>query len=192
MKVMPGKGGSRQQIAQFAVERKENATDDYDEVWCVMDVEHPDGLDAMREALKMLEKHGIQAALSNPAIEVWFLAHFERTGAGFFEWRRRRRAVEQVLERAIPNELRQGRRANLPLARRPYRSSNCKRDSGCASIIIPTWPSLTVIRQRMWTCWSANCAASECPARAMNSSPTILTPHPPVRHRATISYRISM
>ncbi len=83
VKVKRGKGGSRQQVAQFAVEAKEHATDDYDETWCVMDVEHPDGLNAMREALKLLVKHGIQAALSNPAIEVWFLAHFERPGAVF-------------------------------------------------------------------------------------------------------------
>jgi hypothetical protein len=83
VKVKRGKGGSRQQIAQFAVERKEHAADDYDEVWCVMDVEHPDGLNAAREAWKRLGANGIKAALSNPAIEVWFLAHFERTGAGF-------------------------------------------------------------------------------------------------------------
>ncbi len=81
--VKRGKGGARQQIAQFAVERKDSARDDYDEVWCVMDVEHPDGLNAVREAWKLLEENCIQTAFSNPTFEVWFLAHFERTGAGF-------------------------------------------------------------------------------------------------------------
>ena len=81
--VKPGRGGSRQQVAQFAIERKDYASDDYDEVWCVMDVEHPEGLDAMREALALLEANGIRPALSNPAFEVWLLAHFEQTGAVF-------------------------------------------------------------------------------------------------------------
>ena len=83
--VKRGKGGSRQQVAQHAVERKDNANDDYDEVWCVMDVEHPDGLDAMREALTLLEGNQIQPALSNPAFEVWLLAHFEKTGTVFLD-----------------------------------------------------------------------------------------------------------
>lgn len=81
--VKPGRGGSRRQVAQFAVERKEQANVDYDEVWCVMDVEHPDGLDAAREALTLLKANGIRPALSNPAIEVWLLAHFEKTGTHF-------------------------------------------------------------------------------------------------------------
>jgi len=81
--VKPGKGGSRQQVAQFALECRERANDDMDEVWCVMDVEHPSGLDAMREALALLEGKEIRSALSNPAFEVWLLAHFERTGRVF-------------------------------------------------------------------------------------------------------------
>ena len=85
VRVKPGKGGSRQQVAKFAVEHKNRAGEDYDEVWCVMDVEHPDGLDAMREALSLLKAKGIQPALSNPAFEVWLLAHFEKTGIGFLD-----------------------------------------------------------------------------------------------------------
>ncbi len=80
IKVKKGKGGSRQQVAQLAVERKENASDEFDEVWCIMDVEHPDDLNDMRAALTLLESNHIQAALSNPAFEVWLLAHFEKTG----------------------------------------------------------------------------------------------------------------
>ncbi len=81
--VKTGKGGSRQQIARFAIESKERAGDDYDAVWCVMDVEHPTGLDAVREALALLKGKGIRPALSNPAFEVWLLAHFEQTGTVF-------------------------------------------------------------------------------------------------------------
>lgn len=83
--VKPGKGGSRQQIAQYAVERKEYASDDYDAVWCVMDVEHPDGLDDIREALTLLKSKRIRPALSNPAFEVWLLAHFQRPGMHFLD-----------------------------------------------------------------------------------------------------------
>jgi hypothetical protein len=68
---------------QFAVECKEAAEDAYDETWCVMDVEQADSLDAIRVALALLEKHQIRPVLSNPAFEVWLLAHFEKTGAGF-------------------------------------------------------------------------------------------------------------
>jgi hypothetical protein len=85
IKVKKGKGGSRQQVAQFAVERKENAGDKFDEVWCVMDVERPEGLPDIRAALTLLESNHIKAALSNPAFEVWLLAHFEKTGTGFLD-----------------------------------------------------------------------------------------------------------
>jgi hypothetical protein len=81
--VKRGKGGSRQQIAQFAVDRRNDGGDDYDHVWCVMDVESPEDLDAMRRALELLEANSISAALSNPAFEVWLLAHFEKTGKCF-------------------------------------------------------------------------------------------------------------
>jgi hypothetical protein len=81
--VKRGKGGSRQQVAQFTVERKELADREYDQVWCVMDVESPEDLDAMRQALEVLNANSISAALSNPAFEVWILAHFEKTGTGF-------------------------------------------------------------------------------------------------------------
>jgi hypothetical protein len=35
----------------------------------------------MREALVLLKENGIRPALSNPAFEVWLLAHFDKTGA---------------------------------------------------------------------------------------------------------------
>jgi hypothetical protein len=81
--VIRGKGGSRQQVARLAAESKDDANDGYNEVWCVMDVEHPEDLDAAREALALLESNQIRPALSNPAFEVWLLAHFEKTGKGF-------------------------------------------------------------------------------------------------------------
>jgi hypothetical protein len=83
--VKGGKGGSRLQVAQFAVDRKNEPGADYDEVWCVMDVERPEGLDEMRKALALLGGNSISAGVSNPSFEVWLLAHFERTGAAFLD-----------------------------------------------------------------------------------------------------------
>jgi hypothetical protein len=81
--VKRGRGGSRQGIAQFAVDRKNDFGADYDHVWCVMDVEGPETLDEMQKALELLNANSISAALSNPTFEVWLLAHFERTGTSF-------------------------------------------------------------------------------------------------------------
>jgi hypothetical protein len=85
IRVKRGKGGSRLQVAQFAVDRKNEPGTDYDEVWCVMDGERPEGLDETRRALDLLDGNSISAAVSNPAFEVWFLAHFERTAAAFLD-----------------------------------------------------------------------------------------------------------
>ncbi len=50
----------------------------YDEIWCVFDVDaHPD----LRTAEDLARRHGINLAVSNPCIELWFVLHFrEQTG----------------------------------------------------------------------------------------------------------------
>jgi hypothetical protein len=46
----------------------------YSEYWCVFDIdEHPD----VRIALELAESKGIQVAVTNPCVELWFLLHFE-------------------------------------------------------------------------------------------------------------------
>jgi hypothetical protein len=46
----------------------------HDEVWCVFDVDtHPH----LTEAIEMAAANGINVAVSNPCIELWFLLHFE-------------------------------------------------------------------------------------------------------------------
>jgi len=48
--------------------------DAHDEVWCVFDVdEHPE----LKQAVNLAREHGIEVAVSNPCIELWFLLHFE-------------------------------------------------------------------------------------------------------------------
>ncbi len=76
-------GGSREQIARRAVDRKKDPSSDFDEYWCVMDVEGPSHRESLAKALKLLAEHEIRPCLSNPAFEVWFLAHFEKTAQAF-------------------------------------------------------------------------------------------------------------
>jgi hypothetical protein len=45
-----------------------------DELWCVFDVdEHPN----LKQAIEMAKANGINVAISNPCIELWFLLHFK-------------------------------------------------------------------------------------------------------------------
>lgn len=45
-----------------------------DELWCVFDVdEHP----MLREAVQQASDNGVEVAISNPSVEVWFLLHFQ-------------------------------------------------------------------------------------------------------------------
>jgi len=46
----------------------------HDEIWCIFDRdEHPN----FDEAVALAATHGINIAISNPCIELWFLLHFE-------------------------------------------------------------------------------------------------------------------
>lgn len=93
--VKKGKGGSREQIAQHAIDRMKNSIGNFDEVWCVMDVEGPSHRESLDRAQAMLRKEGISLCLSNPAFEIWFLAHFEKSGAPFRDCE----AVKVVLDK---------------------------------------------------------------------------------------------
>ncbi len=84
--VKRGPGISPERVVEEAVKFKKQAADrsqDYDEVWCVMDTEGTEKRESLAKALRMAREHDIQVCLSNPAFEVWLLSHFERS-AGFF------------------------------------------------------------------------------------------------------------
>jgi hypothetical protein len=55
----------------------------YDDVWCVLDVEHAAHEAKLTEAITLAEQHDIRLFLSNPSFEVWLIAHFERTKRDF-------------------------------------------------------------------------------------------------------------
>lgn len=55
-------------------EQRKGKGDAFDEYWCVFDVdEHP----YLAEALQTAEANGINVAVSNPCLELWFVLHFQ-------------------------------------------------------------------------------------------------------------------
>ena len=60
----------------------------YDKVWCVLDVEQAGENPHLAEARQRARENDICVVLSNPAFEVWFVAHFERTTKSFVDCER--------------------------------------------------------------------------------------------------------
>lgn len=81
--VKSAKGKSRVQAVRAAVAIQKNSSGQYDEVWCVMDVEGPQHLADLRKAIALAQRNEIVLYLSNPAFEVWLLAHFDRIARSF-------------------------------------------------------------------------------------------------------------
>lgn len=64
---------SPSQVVSYTAGMRRNAPDDYDQVWCVLDVdEYPD----VRAAVADAGLEGIEVAFSNPCFELWLLLHF--------------------------------------------------------------------------------------------------------------------
>lgn len=82
-------GKSRVQIVQFAVDKRNNSEGTFDEVWCAMDVEqcegNPEHLADLRASIDLAGTNRITLYLSNPAFEVWLLAHFARSAKAFID-----------------------------------------------------------------------------------------------------------
>ena len=86
VEVKKGKGGSCVAVVEQAFAEQGKATarvEDYDEVWCVLDVERAGQREQVNEARTLARRHEIRLALSNPAFECWLLAHFVRTKKAF-------------------------------------------------------------------------------------------------------------
>jgi hypothetical protein len=83
----------KQQANQRA-RRERDSFLDYDEVWCVFDVdEHP----KLNEAGQLASARGIELAVSNPCFELWLLIHFrESPGA------RHRHHLQHMLAGFLP------------------------------------------------------------------------------------------
>ena len=75
MKVVE-KPGSPLQLVEYA--RASFSLDDFDEVWCVTDVDHYEREGGkVTAALAAAAKAGISLAVSNPCFELWLLLHHE-------------------------------------------------------------------------------------------------------------------
>ena len=59
--------------------RRSTAVIEYDEVWCVFDVEAPQPHASLKQACDKAKRKGLSLAMSNPCFEYWYLLHFEKT-----------------------------------------------------------------------------------------------------------------
>ena len=83
--IVGGKGGSRSQIIERAINQKAQRKG-MDIVLCVLDTESLETMQAKADlaaARQEAAHNDITLYLSNPAFEVWFLAHFKRTSRSF-------------------------------------------------------------------------------------------------------------
>ncbi|MFJ1644829.1 RloB family protein [Streptomyces sp. NPDC088258] len=78
-----GKHGEPKSLIRAAIEHKNRAAHspqdrwmEYDEVWCVIDVEAPRPHPGLSQALELAERHGVEVVLTNPCFELWLLLHF--------------------------------------------------------------------------------------------------------------------
>ncbi|HMA37266.1 MAG TPA: RloB family protein [Chloroflexia bacterium] len=71
-----GTGLNTIQVVQKALDKKQQARDPYDRVWCVFDRDSfPEK--HFNDALDLAREYDIQVAYSNPAFELWFVLHYD-------------------------------------------------------------------------------------------------------------------
>jgi hypothetical protein len=83
-----GEHGEPKSLVRAAIEHKKRAPHssqdrwtEYDEVWCVIDVEAPKPHPGLDEALGLARRHGVEVALTNPCFELWVLLHIKDVSA---------------------------------------------------------------------------------------------------------------
>ncbi len=64
----------REAAERAGLVRSRRRIEDYDQVWCVLDV---DTHETLEEALREAGRLGIHMAVTNPCFELWLLWHFE-------------------------------------------------------------------------------------------------------------------
>ncbi len=82
IKVVRGSGSNALGVVEHAVKEMDEG-DGFDETWCVLDVEDSSKRESLDSAIKLAKANNIHLCLSNPSIEVWFLAHFKYVSAAF-------------------------------------------------------------------------------------------------------------
>ncbi|MDT0548235.1 RloB family protein [Streptomyces lonegramiae] len=66
------KPGSPLQVVQYAVDRWGGASSDFDQVWCVVDVDEYQDLES---AMRCASENNVELVVSNPCFEIWLLLH---------------------------------------------------------------------------------------------------------------------
>ncbi|MFC4190557.1 MULTISPECIES: RloB family protein [Streptomyces] len=99
---MGGEHGEPKSVVRAAIEHKKRAAHspqdrwtEYDQVWCVIDVEAPTPHSSLSDALRLAERHGIEVALTNPCFELWILLHFTEV-SGYQTSDAAQRALERL------------------------------------------------------------------------------------------------
>ncbi|MFF2329165.1 MULTISPECIES: RloB family protein [unclassified Streptomyces] len=154
-----GEHGEPKSLVKAAIEHKKralrSASDrwmEYDEVWCVIDVEAPVPHEGLADALKLAGQHGIEVALTNPCFELWLLLHFKDVSADVHVGRRARRPTHKKRSRdSTP--------AATPSVASTWRTRVCATDTtgprsarGCCGG--RGRRDTRTIRGRTWTGWS--------------------------------------
>jgi hypothetical protein len=85
--VEPGPGLTPLAVVQHAINVRKRKRTEFDEVWCVLDVEGADKAPPLAQARKLAREEGIQLCLSNPCFEVWLLMHFRRSPRAYYSAR---------------------------------------------------------------------------------------------------------
>ncbi len=84
--IKSGEGGDALQTVRKALNEKKkqkSRNEEYDECWCILDVEDVSRRDILQGAILLAQKNNVELFLSNPCFEVWIIAHFERTPRHF-------------------------------------------------------------------------------------------------------------
>lgn len=71
-----------QKRQESAHRRRGDQGTEYDEVWCVIDVEAPRPHDSLDRAIRLARDSGIEIAYANPCFELWLYLH-QRDSAGY-------------------------------------------------------------------------------------------------------------
>ena len=89
-------------------EARRGRGDAYDEYWCVFDIdEHP----KVEDAIELAADNGINVAVSNPCIELWFLLHFQDQHSFIDRSQVQRMATEMLCCGKVPTTAALGRLA---------------------------------------------------------------------------------
>jgi hypothetical protein len=82
IKAIDLKGQAKLKLVESTKEIIENAQEEYNEVWCVFDMDVKRGADEFADFDNAISKallHGYKVAYSNDAFELWFCLHFNLT-----------------------------------------------------------------------------------------------------------------